>query len=274
MQSDTAAAQSTFCRPGETQAPADLTEDAVVQKPKDIRVYYQTPSLGDGTGVPCYLTGDKARTDPQVAYPAATQKAKAAAAVTRAGYEKWKKAKCLEVDTKTGAIASITWDHVRWHHLQRQAPRQLARGRPGLGSFGFGTSSTPCALTALAWHYPYGDPRRIFGQGTPKEVWYLMEQTWEVVGAPSNARVTEEILGWEPVCERIIEAKGCSAPDENFQTGRRARKVHGEGGRKTKLRKRDRKSTHLLHLPAHPALVGAYEDLLEPEGGGVAAEGP
>jgi hypothetical protein len=28
--------------------------------------------------------------------------------------------------------------------------------------------------------------------------------------------------------------------------------------RKTKLRKRDRKSTHLLHLPAHPALVGAY----------------
>ena len=44
--------------------------------------------------------------------------------------------------------------------------------------------------------------------------------------------------------------------------------------RKTKLRKRDRKSTHLLHLPAHPALVGAYEDLLEPEGGGVAAEGP
>ena len=66
-QSDNAAAQSTFRRPGETQAPADLTEDAVVQKPKDIRVYYQTPSLGDGTGVPCYLTGDKARTDPQVA---------------------------------------------------------------------------------------------------------------------------------------------------------------------------------------------------------------
>ena len=30
---------------------------------------------------------------------------------------------------------------------------------------------------ARAWHYPYGDPRRIFGQGMPKEVWYLMEQT-------------------------------------------------------------------------------------------------
>ena len=89
-------AQSTFCRPGETQAPADLTEGAVVQKPKKRRVsgdhaalgvtqkkaYYQAPSLGGGTGVSGYLTGDKARTGPQVAYPAVKQKAKAAAAVS------------------------------------------------------------------------------------------------------------------------------------------------------------------------------------------------
>ena len=34
MQSDTAAAQSTFCRPGETRGPVDLTERAAVQKPK------------------------------------------------------------------------------------------------------------------------------------------------------------------------------------------------------------------------------------------------
>ena len=34
-----------------------------------------------------------------------------------------------------------------------------------------------CFNCALAWHYPYGDHRRIFGQGTPKEVWQLMEQT-------------------------------------------------------------------------------------------------
>ena len=49
------------------------------------------------------------------------------------------------------------------------------------------------------------------------------------------------------------------------------------GGRKTKLRKRDRKSTHLLDLPVHPALMGAYchyEDLMGPEGDGAAAEGP
>ena len=50
--------------------------------------------------------------------------------------------------------------------------------------------------------------------------------------------------------------------------------MHGEGERKTKLHKRDRKTTHLLDLPVHPALMKAYEDLLGPEGGGAAAEGP
>jgi len=79
-----------------------------------------------------------------------------------------------------------------------------------------------------------------------------MEQTLAVVGAPSNARITEDISGWERVCDKIIEAKGFIVPDENFRTGRRARKMHGEGERKTKLRRRDRKSTHLLHLPVHP----------------------
>jgi len=32
-----------------------------------------------------------------------------------------------------------------------------------------------CFNCALSWHYDYGDPHRFFGQGTPKEVWYLME---------------------------------------------------------------------------------------------------
>jgi hypothetical protein len=40
------------------------------------------------------------------------------------------------------------------------------------------------------------------------------------------------------------------------------------------VRKRDRKNTQLLHLPVHPALMGAYEDLLGSEGDGAAAEGP
>jgi hypothetical protein len=133
-----------------------------------------------------------------------------------------------------------------------------------------------CFNCALAWHYDYGDPRRIFGQGALKEVRYLIEQTWTAVGVPINARIMQDISGWERVCDKIIEAKGRIAPDENFRTGRRARKMHGEGGRKTKLRKRDRKTTHPLDLPVHPALKGAYEDLLGPfsEGDGAAAEGP
>ena len=134
-----------------------------------------------------------------------------------------------------------------------------------------------CFNCALAWcnvALPLRRPRRIFGQGTPKEVWYLLEQSWTAVGAPSNARITKEISGWERLCDKIIEAKGCIAPDKNFRTGRRAREMHGEGGHKTKLRKRDRKITHLLHLPVHPALMGAYGDLLGSEGDGAAAEGP
>ena len=101
-----------------------------------------------------------------------------------------------------------------------------------------------------------------------------MEQTWTVMGVPTNARITEDISGWERVCDKIIEAKGTIVPNENFRTGRRARKMRGEGERKTKLRKRDRKSTHLRDLPVHLALMGVYEDLLGPEGGGAAAEGP
>ena len=85
--------------------------------------------------------------------------------------------------------------------------------------------------------------------------------------SPSNARITEDISGWERVCDKIIEAKGTIVLDENFRTGRRARKMHGEGDRKTKLRKRDRKSTHLLELPVHPALKGAYAILMGLEGG-------
>jgi hypothetical protein len=99
MQSDTAAAQYTLRRPGETRSSSDLTEGAPAEKPKKKRLlgdsaalgvtqvvaYYQAPSLGGATGVSALLTRNKARTDPQVAYPAAKQKAKAAAAVSCGG---------------------------------------------------------------------------------------------------------------------------------------------------------------------------------------------
>ena len=91
-----------------------------------------------------------------------------------------------------------------------------------------------CVLSSV---HPYGDHRRIFGQGTPTEVWRLMIETWTVVGTPSDARITEGISRWERVCDRIIEAKGTIVLDENFRTGRRGRKTLGEGDRKTELRR-------------------------------------
>ena len=137
----------------------------------------------------------------------------------------------------------------------------------GLDSYGFADlENAMCFNCALSSVYPYGDPRRIFNQGTPRQVWDLMMETWTVVGAPSNARITEDISGWERVCEKIIEANGTIVLDENFRTGRRARKIHGEGDRKTKLRKRECKSTLSLALPVHPALMGAYEILMGFEG--------
>jgi hypothetical protein len=62
-----------------------------------------------------------------------------------------------------------------------------------------------------------------------------MIETWTAVGAPSGARITEDISGWERVCGKIIEAKGTIVLDENFRTGWRARKMHGKGDQKTKL---------------------------------------
>ena len=138
----------------------------------------------------------------------------------------------------------------------------------GLDSYGFADLEYAMSFNcALSWVYPYGDPRRIFNQGTPEQVWYLMEQTWTVVGAPSDDRIAEDIAGWERVVDKIIEANGCIVADENFRTGRRMRRIHGEGNRKTKLRKRDRKSTQHQELPVHPQLQDAYSILMGVGGG-------
>ena len=156
-----------------------------------------------------------------------------------------------------------------------KAPGNSPENARGLDSFGFADLEyAMCFNCALSGVYPFGDPRRIFGQGTAKDLWHLMEQTWAVVGAPSNARITEDISGWERMCNKIIEAKGCIVLDENFRTGRRARKMHGEGMRATKLRKRDRKSTHASELPIHPSLKGAYAVLMGCAGGEGAVDVP
>ena len=49
------------------------------------------------------------------------------------------------------------------------APGNSPGNARGLGPFGFADLEyTMCFNCALEWHYPYGDARRIFGQGTPK----------------------------------------------------------------------------------------------------------
>ena len=82
----------------------------------------------------------------------------------------------------------------------------------------------------------------------------------------------EGVSGWELECDKKTEAKGTIVLDENFRTGRRARKIHGEGDQKTKLRKREGTSTLSLALPIHPALMEAYEILMGFEGEGGTAE--
>ena len=57
-------------------------------------------------------------------------------------------------------------------------PGNTPENARGLDAYGFyDLESTMSFNCALSWVYPHGDSRRIFGQGTPKEVWYLMEQT-------------------------------------------------------------------------------------------------
>jgi len=96
----------------------------------------------------------------------------------------------------------------RGHHLRSGNSPENVRG---LGSYGFADLEyAMCFNCALSSVYPYGDPHRIFGQGTPTEMWRLMMETWTTVGSSSNARITEEISGWERVYDKIIEAKGTS----------------------------------------------------------------
>lgn len=146
---------------------------------------------------------------------------------------------------------------------ERSPPGNSPEHARGLDAYGFSDLKYAMSFNAsLSAIYPIGDPRRIFNQGTPSGLWHLMEETWTTVGAPSDLRVAEDIAGWGKVCDKIIEANGCIVPDENFRTGHRARKIHGEGKRQTKLRKRDRKETMNLELPVHPRLKSAYEALM------------
>jgi hypothetical protein len=89
-----------------------------------------------------------------------------------------------------------------------------------------------------------------------------MGQNFTAVDTPSKSRITEGISGLERVCDNNIEAKGCIVSDENFRTGRRARKVHGEGG------------AYCFTSKCTPHSWGATRTFWSPRVGGAAAEGP
>ena len=135
-------------------------------------------------------------------------------------------------------------------------------------SFGFADLEYSINLNhALACVYPYGDARRIFGQGTPNEVWHLMNECW-IHCAPAPERIKEDILGWKGVAQQIVDAKGAMVPDLDFRSGRRLLRIDNKTGpngstmRKTKAKKRDRKEAVAQELTYHPQLKGAVDVLL------------
>ena len=121
---------------------------------------------------------------------------------------------------------------------------------------------------ALACVYPYGDARRIFGQGTPNEVWHLMNECCFHC-APAPERIKEDILGWKGVAQQIVDAKGAMVPDLDFRSGRRLLRIDNKTGpngstmRKTKAKKRDRKDKVAQELTYHLQLKGTVDPQLK-----------
>ena len=71
------------------------------------RRYAAVSQMAGGLGR--YLAGSRARTDPQVTYQSNKAKAQAAVAAAWTGYKEWKSTS-VEVNTKTGALISISWE--------------------------------------------------------------------------------------------------------------------------------------------------------------------
>ena len=65
-----------------------------------------------------------------------------------------------------------------------------------------------------------------------------------------SERIIEDIAGFPGIVDKIIAAKGCVVPDEDFRSGRRHIKANGEAA-KGKARARQKKDT-LVSAPLHP----------------------
>ena len=132
-----------------------------------------------------------------------------------------------------------------------------------------------CCLTA-SYTEAHGDKK--FLQGTPAQVFSAMSRCWEV--APSSERIVEDILKFDAVLEKIIEADGCMVADEFLRTGRRGDDVErkytsikkgSEGTQlKHKAQMRQRKDT-LEQMAVHRDAMDGYRHIMSMAQGGAAA---
>ena len=112
-----------------------------------------------------------------------------------------------------------------------------------------------CSLASV---YPYGDARRIFKQGTPTELWHLMETTWVEI-APDSASLVQDFLAFLPVARIVHENEGRLVPDLALRSGRRhMSKKHAGEKRKSNIKSRDTIATQVMPK-VHPSLEEAVE---------------
>ena len=130
----------------------------------------------------------------------------------------------------------------------------------GCDSFGFAHFEVAMHQNlVVSTVFPYGDERRVFNRGTPKECWYLMDETW-MHCAPTAESLVQDFEGFVPVCEKVVEEKGHLVPDEDFRTGRRYVRAADKwkGFRKTNVKARDTIATQTMPK-VHPLLKDAEE---------------
>ena len=127
-----------------------------------------------------------------------------------------------------------------------------------LDSHGFLYSSVSMKVhTLLTSILPHDDARR-FSMGSPDQVWSSLELVLHV--APTPAQIVADVMALPRVLDKIIEAEGAVVPDLFLRSGRRVRRADDKGDCDTKVRKRQRKSTH-SNLPLHPDCQAAVDML-------------
>ena len=134
----------------------------------------------------------------------------------------------------------------------------------GCDSFGFPKHKLAMEFNcSLASVYPLGDPRRIFNQGNPMELWHLMETTWTEV-APDSESLVQDFSAFLPVARIVNENEGRLVPDLALRSGRRhLSKKHAGEKRKSNIKSRDTIATQMMPK-VHPSLEEAVEILYKP----------